>query len=221
MNILNRSLKIMLFIISISLGLTVIQTIIAKATSEGQEIEEMLLSGNIEGIRNKGPVALTQLAQIYETSDVNKRTVIARTFYMIGQKSPEATNALMKDIHTTDTRLRLEVQWALGRVSNNKKVLMALLDNMQNDPNPLFRDKSACALASDQIHLKDEQKVLLFEGLIQALDDPKPQVRDIAIKALHIQTGQTKGFKPNASQADRSQAIEVWIAWLEEYKANL
>ena len=38
-----------------------------------------------------------------------------------------------------------------------------------NDSNALFRDKAACALAYDQIHLTDEQKVQLYEGLISGL----------------------------------------------------
>ena len=45
------------------------------------------------------------------------------------------------------------MQWALGRVSDDPDVVDVLLENMQNDPCPLFRDKAACALAYDQIHL--------------------------------------------------------------------
>ena len=48
-----------------------------------------------------------------------------------------------------------------------------LLDNMRNDANPLFRDKAACALAYDQIHLTEKQKVRLYEGLINSLNDAK------------------------------------------------
>ena len=121
----------------------------------------------------------------------------------------------MQDIHTQNSQLRLTVQWALGRVSNDEEVVDALLNNMQNDPNPLFRDKSACALASDQIHLSEEQKVHLLEGLIQALSDPKPQVRNIAIKALKVQTGQTKGFNPKAPARDRESIIREWQSWLK------
>ena len=46
------------------------------------------------------------------------------------------------------------MQWALGRVSDDPAVVDVLLENMRNDPNPLFRDKAACALAYDQIHLR-------------------------------------------------------------------
>ena len=191
------------------------------AFSDQEEIKNLLFSGNIQAIKERGPEGLSQLAVLYETSDEQTRTVIARIFYMIGEKSPEAKNALMKDIHTNNSQLRLEVQWALGRVSNDDEVVEVLLDNMQNDPNPLFRDKSACALASDQIHLSKEQKVRLYEGLIQALEDPKPQVRDIAIKALQIQTGQTKGFRPNAEERERELIIKEWQLWLEEYESNI
>ena len=85
----------------------------------------------------------------------------------------------------------------------------------------MFRDKAACALAYDQIHLTEKQKVQLYGKLIDALRDPKLQVRQIAITALNIHTGQTKGFNPNGAEADRDRAIAVWKRWLAEYEQNL
>jgi len=93
--------------------------------------------------------------------------------------------------------------------------------NMQNDPVPLFRDKAACALAYDQVHLSPAQKLWLLEGLVHALDDPKAQVRQVALQALTILTGQTKGFQPDGSAQARRAAIETWRRWLAEYRANL
>lgn len=117
--------------------------------------------------------------------------------------------------------MRLQVQWALGRVSADNDVVDQLLENMQIDSNPLFRDKSACALASDQIHLSPKQKGRLYEGLIKALSDSKLDVRSIAIKALQIQTGQTKNFEPNASEPARNQTIKEWQDWLKKYNSQL
>jgi hypothetical protein len=96
-----------------------------------------------------------------------------------------------------------------------------LLANMRSDPNPLFRDKAACALAYDQVHLSEQQKVRLFGGLIEALGDDKYDVRHIALLALQIHTGQTKGFDPGASPADRERKVKVWQTWLEQYKSGL
>ena len=127
----------------------------------------------------------------------------------------------MKDVQTQNSKLRLQVQWALGRVSNDDDVVDVLLNNMQNDSNPLFRDKAACALANDQIHLTRKQKARLFEGLIHALGDPKLQVRSIASLALQIQTGQTKNFNPNGPSVEREARIQEWMRWLEEYKSQL
>jgi len=127
----------------------------------------------------------------------------------------------MKDVHTSNRSLRLQVQWALGRVSNDDDVVDVLLANMENDANPLFRDKAACALAYDQIHLTEKQKARLYERLIQALSDPKVDVRRIALQALSIHTGQTKGFNPEAQVAERENSIRQWKLWLEEYKSNL
>jgi HEAT repeat protein len=160
------------------------------------------------------------MTRVYQRSDVAARVVIAGAFYQLGWKSPEAKQALMEDVHTSDPNLRLQVQWALGRVSNDAEVVDVLIENMQHDGNPLFRDKAACALAHDQIHLTEGQKIRLYDRLIEALRDPKDQVRDIAIKVLAIHTGQTKGFEPNAPPGKREQAIRAWEQWLEEYRAN-
>lgn len=145
----------------------------------------------------------------------------AQTLYELGWESPDAKRALMKDVHTGNQDLRLQVQWALGRVSNDEDVVEALLANMRSDPSPLFRDKAGCALAYDQIHLSERQKVRLFGGLIEALRDDKYDVRRIALLALQIHTGQTKGFDPGASSSDREQKVRVWQAWLEQYKSGL
>jgi hypothetical protein len=126
----------------------------------------------------------------------------------------------MADVHTQNQTLRLQVQWALGRVSADLDVVDVLLDNMRNDANPLFRDKAACALAYDQIHLSEKQKVRLFEGLINSLNDPKSDVRSISALALSIHTGQTKGFEANAPQAKRDAAIREWRKWLDEYRSR-
>jgi HEAT repeat protein len=179
------------------------------------------VAGDWKQIQAMGPGALPALARLYEASPAKERATIAHVFYQLGRKSPEAKRALMADVHTQDQALRLQVQWALGRVSDDADVVDVLLENMQNDPVPLFRDKAACALASDQIHLAPAQKMRLFEGLVRALDDEKPQVRQIALQALQILTGQTKGFQPVAPPEARRRAVEEWKHWLAEYRTNL
>jgi len=172
-------------------------------------------------IKAMGPPALDGLIRLYRAGDEERRANVARAFYVLGWPSQEATELLMADVHTPHQSLRLQAQWALGRVSDSPAVVEVLLDNMMNDPNPLFRDKAACALAYDQIHLSEPRKVRLFEGLIDALDDPKPQVRAIALQALQIHTGQTKGFAPTAPEPQRIEAIARWQRWLDEYRAQL
>jgi HEAT repeat protein len=177
--------------------------------------------GRFEELREMGPEVLPVLAGLYETASVEDRVHIARTFYRLGWPSADAKRVLMPDVRTDHENLRLQVQWALGRVSADGDVVEVLLHNMQNDHNPLFRDKAACALAYDQIHLEPHQQLRLLEGLIEALDDPKPQVRSIALKALKIQTGQDKGFDPLAQPRERSRSLRAWRQWLDEYAANL
>lgn len=69
--------------------------------------------------------------------------------------------------------------------------------------------------------MTEQQKVRLFAGLIDALRDEKLDVRQIALLALQIHTGQNKGFDPGASPAEREQKVKVWQRWLEQYKLGL
>jgi hypothetical protein len=194
----------------------------AAAAPDERQVSALLFpTAKIEEVKALGPGVLPALARLYERSDPQQRATIAETFYALGWKSPDAKRVLMRDVHTQDPNLRLQVQWALGRVSDDPDVVDVLLANMQDDGNPLFRDKAACALANDQIHLSEVQKIRLYEGLIRALRDPKPQVRDIALKALQIQTGQTKGYNPNGSPDEREAAVQAWLRWLQEYRASL
>ena len=204
------------------LALAVAAPAAAAAAQVASSVESLLFPAlDVEALRARGPAVLPEMARLYEASDVARRRQIASAFYSLGWKSPEAKRVLMADVHTEDRELRLNVQWALGRVSNDTDVVDVLLDNMQHDDNPLFRDKAACALAHDQIHLTEQQKVHLYDRLLRAMRDPKPDVRAIAAKALEIQTGQTKGFDPNAPQSEREASIRTWQRWLDEYRANL
>ena len=158
-------------------------------------VHELVSQRDIAGLKAAGTGVLPIMAQLYASSDQTQRANIAELFFQLSWKSPEAKQALMKDVHTQNENLRLQVQWALGRVSSDLDVVDVLLANMRNDANPLFRDKAACALAYDQVHLTERQKVRLYEGLIQGLSDSKLDVRHISLLALTIQTGQTKNFR--------------------------
>lgn len=172
-------------------------------------------------IEAMGPEVLPALARMYEaTPEAERRQTIAQVFYRLGRESPDAKRVLLADLDTDDVNLRLSVQWALGRVSGDDDVVPRLLEIMRGDANPLFRDKAACALASDQIHLDPAQRVRLFAGLIDALDDPKLQVRAIAAKALRVHTGQTMGFQASAPADARAAATRRWRRWLDEYREH-
>jgi HEAT repeat protein len=186
-----------------------------------QRVTQLVEADDAAGLRALGPAAIPTMAWLYELSDEPQRVRIANLFYQIGIESEAAERALMRDVHTRNPDLRLAVQYALGRVSHDPEVISTLLDTLQNDDNPLFRDKAACALAYDQIHLTEEQKVRVYEGLIQALANPEPQVRAISIQALSILTGQTKGFHHLYPEERRERSIALWQKWLEDYRASL
>jgi HEAT repeats len=188
---------------------------------DAARLKAAALSGDWKQVQAMGPAVMPSLVELYTASSEKDRATIAEVFYNLGWKSPAAKRALMADVHTQDRRLRLQAQWALGRVSDDPEVVDVLLDNMRNDPEPLFRDKAACALAYDQIHLAPAQRLRLLTGLIAGLEDEKPQVRQIALQALQILTGQTKGFVPGGDPTARARAVAEWKRWLDEYRANL
>ena len=194
---------------------------LAIFASAGSSLDQAVAANDLEAIKAMGPSVMPRLARMYGAGDEERRQRLASIFYRLGWKSEEAKDALIKDVHTPNQGLRLEVQWALGRVSNDVSVVDVLLDNMQNDAQLLFRDKAACALANDQIHLTPAQKVHLYEGLIRALDDPKMDVRRIAALVLQIQTGQDKGFRFAGPPDARARAVEAWRQWLAEYRSQL
>jgi HEAT repeat protein len=195
--------------------------LVAHFAAAATTLEDAVAADDLNAIKAMGPSVMPRLARLYAAGDEERRQRIATVFYRLGWKSDEARSVLMKDVHTSNQGLRLSVQYALGRVSDDVSVVDVLLDNMQNDGQLLFRDKAACALAYDQVHLTPVQKVHLFEGLIRALDDPKPDVRRISALVLQIQTGQDKGFRFAGPPDARARAVEAWRQWLAEYRSQL
>ncbi|MGE0452235.1 MAG: hypothetical protein AB7O37_06440 [Vicinamibacteria bacterium] len=208
---------------AVALALLATAAVAAGAPADAPgALRELALAGNVDAIRPMGPRVLPQLVALYgETADPRGRATLAYVFYGLGWKSAAAKAALLRDIHTSDQTLRLQVQWALGRVSADPDVVDALLENMRHDASPLFRDKAACALAYDQIHLSPRQKLRLFRGLVDALEDPNLQVRQISLQALQRLTGQTKGFGARADAAARARAVAAWRAWLVDLEQEL
>jgi hypothetical protein len=154
------------------------------------DLRTLVMAGNYAAIQRLGPGSMPELVRLYESADGDpERARVANAFYQLGWKSEDARRALMRDVRTPDQDLRISVQYALGRVSNDPSVVDALLENMQDDANPLFRDKAACALAYDQIHLSGRRRCGVH-GLIR-LHDAKPQVRAIAIRRSRS-TGQLR-----------------------------
>jgi|CXWL01.1.fsa_nt_gi HEAT repeat protein len=180
---------------------------------------------DVEALRARGAAVMPELVTLYlaRSGDAGGRSRVASAFYQLGIPSPPAAAALLADVQspTTDEELKVAAQYALGRVSDDPVVVKVLLDQMRHGATFHLRDKAACALAYDQIHLAERQKVLLFRGLIGALADEQADVRRIAILALSIHTGQTRGYAPDAPLEARQQAIEGWLRWLAEYQANL
>jgi HEAT repeat protein len=130
--------------------------------SADDDVRALVMAGNYGAIPRLGPGTMPELVRLYDSaSEDAERARLANAFYQLGWNSEDARRALMRDVHTSDQELRISVQYALGRVSNDPAVVDALLENMQDDVNPPFRDKAACALAYDQIHLTEAQGATL------------------------------------------------------------
>lgn len=186
-----------------------------------QQVTRLVDADDADGLRALGDEAVASMVWLYELSEEAERTRLANLFYKMGVRSQVAERALVRDFHSENVELRLAVQYALGRVSDDPMVIETLLYTLENDRDPLMRDKAACALAYDQIHLDAKRKVRIYEGLIAALSNPKAQVRAVSIQALSILTGQTKGFHALYPEDRRERSIAMWQHWLEEYRAQL
>ena len=81
------------------------------------KVQTLVSQRNVAGLKAIGTSVLPVLVQMYRVSDDDRKTDIAETLYQLGWKSPEAKQVLMADVHTPNQNLRLQVQWALGRVS--------------------------------------------------------------------------------------------------------
>src|SRR5262245_9147419 len=88
-----------------------------KDASDAQ-LHEWVIGRNVPAVRALGQPVLPKLVRMYESAgDDSFKARVAEMLYGLGWESPEAKQALMKDIHTLNQDLRLQVQWALGRVS--------------------------------------------------------------------------------------------------------
>ena len=186
-----------------------------------QQVTRLVEAGDADGLRALGDEAIASMVWLYELSEEPERIHIANLFSKMGLRSQVAERALVRDFESGNVELRLAVQRALGHVSDDPMVIETLLYTMENDRNPLVRDKAAAALAYDQIHLDEKRKVRIYEGLIAALSNPKAQVRAVSIQALSILTGQTKGFHPLFPEDRRERSIALWQQWLDQYRAKL
>ncbi len=199
-------------------------TLCSASTLPAADLAELVDGKRYEELEALGSDIMPELAQLYrDRSDVRGRERVAWAFYRLGWRSEEAAAALLVDVEAerVDPELKISAQYALGRVSSDPMVVKVLLRNLRHSRGLLLRDKAACALAYDQIHLTPSQKALLFRGLIGSLDDDKPDVRRIALQALEIHTGQRKGYDPNGPREERLEAIGAWYRWLSEYESQL
>lgn len=189
-----------------------------------EAIKDVLAEKNIpvHEIEHFGYGAIPILVELYSEAQTNlEKSRIAWVFWRLGWKSPEIEHAMAADLESDDANLKVWVQWGIAKSTQSSEVINKLVYNLENDPSPFVRDKAACALASDFIHISPSQRLIILKGLVAGLDNEILQVRKSSLQALQIQTGQSKGFVPNADEQARAESIAEWHKWLEEYEQSL
>jgi len=175
-----------------------------------------------QDIEHFGYAAIPILTELYQEAETNlDKSRIAWVFWKLGWKSAEIEKALMSDLDSSDANLKVWVQWGIAKSSDNSEVIEKLLYNMERDTSSFVRDKAACALASDFVHISPSQRVTILRGLIKGLSNDTQQVRASSIQALKVQTGQTKNYVASADIGSRARAINEWSEWLNDYERNL
>jgi hypothetical protein len=57
--------------------------------------------------------------------------------------------------------------------------------------------------------------------LVDLLESPNQETRHLAIRILHVHTGQAKGFRAWLPPDERAESVERWRRWLDDYRAAL
>src|SRR5262245_16238430 len=96
-------------------GVLLLLALPALAPGDERPVRDLLAARDYARLKALGAPAVEELARLYSDAPEEKRVELALAFYNIGVKSSEAKRVLMKDVHTANTALRLQVQWALGR----------------------------------------------------------------------------------------------------------
>lgn len=212
---------VVLLVLGLPLQAVTVVAVPAGASPTESDLWPLVEAYDREAIAAYGKDVLPVLAAMYRRADEDGRTRLTGVFYQLGWKSETLRELLLADLDTENRELRIGVQYALGRVSNDDTVVEGLLEKMTSDPDPLFRDKAACGLAYDQIHLTEPQKLALFRRLVDLMASENPETRSLASRVLHAHTGQWKGYHAGFPAAKREESLEEWRAWLEEYAAQL
>lgn len=82
-----------------------------------------------------------------------------------------------------------------------------------NSPEPAARNAAIVRAARDQ-----DQKAI--PDLIRMLESDDPTTRVLAIRALERLTGETRGYHPEADEGARKQAVDAWVAWMEQSRSS-
>jgi HEAT repeat protein len=161
---------------------------IGRAASPGRTTRALQ---NLDGIA--GHLALSEVFQRLDDPDPDVREEAARALGRI--QAAEGVDPLIQRLRDPNSTIRSEAAYALGQIGDARAV-PALVEGLSS-PTPEIQ--AACAHALEVIRkprsrsagaarvlrtLKDPDGDLLVSEIMQRLDDPDPNVRDAAVRAL-------------------------------------
>jgi len=128
---------------------------------------------------------------------------------LLAEKADSAfLSTLLEMLRTSPEPLRGEVLRALGFFSD-ARAYQTLFDNLHSAP---IADRMNSILGLKNLGTKE-----VIPALLAMLNDPEPQVRQVADFALEGVTGRKAGLSAEPSPAESARVAEAWHAWWREH----
>jgi hypothetical protein len=128
---------------------------------------------------------------------------------LLAEKADSAfLSTLLEMLRTSPEPLRGEVLRALGFFSD-ARAYQTLFDNLHSAP---IADRMNSILGLKNLGTKE-----VIPALLAMLNDPEPQVRQVADFALKGVTGRKAGLSAEPSPAESARVAEAWHAWWREH----
>jgi len=144
-----------------------------------------------------------------ESTDQAEEPVRSYAVLLLAEKAdPAFLSTLIEMLRTSPEPLRGEVLRALGFFSD-ARAYQTLFDNLHSAP---IADRMNSILGLKNLGTRE-----VVPALLAMLNDPEPQVRQVADFALEGVTGHKAGLSAEPSPAESARLADAWHAWWREH----